>query len=211
MRSESGSVYVEFSIVVPLFLLLTAGIYAATLLLGNMAILVPTSYEALHAGAGRVGADGESAMDGVSHLFVTILGDGLEGYTFAPSYNTREQETANGTLEVPVVEVELMSGVANAPTFATLGLDLTLVGPHVGRDLSLATESFQTLNGPYDCDGMVCSGVTCPSSPCGSKIFIDPASIVSIDDMFDSHVIGNVFDGSDLAAFGNGRPDQDSK
>jgi hypothetical protein len=162
MNRDFGAVYVEFSILIPLLLLLSFGIYSITLLLSNMSILVPTSYEALYAGAGKIGSDGQSSMDGVSNIFVAILGGGLQDYSFSSVYEDRLDVDS---LPVSIVEVSLNSGIKDAPPLAMSGLNLSLVGPHVGRDLSLASENFESL-GTYDCSGLPCSGRNCPDNPC---------------------------------------------
>ncbi|MCB0332527.1 MAG: pilus assembly protein [Bdellovibrionales bacterium] len=191
MKSESGSVYVEFSVVLPYFLLICMGMYSIGLLLGNLAILVPTSYEALHAGAGRLQGDGEVVMSSITDQFVNKLGRGLDHVQFTPSYYS---ENVGGE-DVPVVEVDLVGSVDERAQFASLGLHFSLVGPHIGRDLNLENLSYDTI-GQYDCSGNPCMGdEECPRRPCGSIFQADPADTT---DQIGNPIERSQFDDSEL-------------
>ena len=56
-----------------------------------------------------------------------------------------------------------------------------------GRDLTLASENFETLDGPYDCHGNQCSGNGCPGVPCGINLIKDIGHLENVDaiDLFD--------------------------
>ncbi len=172
MKNEHGSVYVEFSIVVPFFILFVAGLASITSLLGNMAVLIPTSFEAIHAGSGRLGGEGEAAMMSISDQFVHHLARGLQDFEATSSYYTTHDEEE----EVSVVEIDLSGGLSDRLPFATLGLNLSLIGPHVGRDLSIENSDFATIGGRYNCTGEICD-TDCPPHPCGTPINQRPVDI----------------------------------
>jgi hypothetical protein len=164
--TESGSIFVEAALSIPFLLLLVFGMMAVGRLFSQVSWLIQTSYEGVMASSQVIEYTGKSETYRIKTMFQDELNRDMQSVGLTHSYST--ENDANTGDDVPLVKVALAGDLFPIKMMGTVGLSVDLTGPHIGKGFGMPDNAdFQTVNGPYKCDGTVCTeGADCPTNPC---------------------------------------------
>jgi hypothetical protein len=157
---ESGTVFIDSAISIPFLLILVFGVIAVGRLFNQVTWLMQTSYESVMASSQVIEYTGKNETYRIKNMFQDELNRDMQGVALNHQYVTES--------DVDLVKVGLTGDLFPVQMMGTVGLSVELTGPHIGKGFGLPEDAaFDTLNGPYDCDGAVCTaGTDCPTDPC---------------------------------------------